>query len=165
MKTVCSGLIHDVARLLIPAACLVVVMVGLGFLVTDVLPPTAVGKWDAEVPRRLVEFRQQEGFSESKLITSMSATSTIVALTALVAVIFRLAFGRWRESLLVVYAVSAKRASSLPPHFSSIAHGPRYRNSTRHRRLRHSRQATPPQRSVSMARSLRSPSGTAGTGG
>jgi hypothetical protein len=43
-------------------------MVGLGYLVTDVLPSTAIGKWDAEVPRRLVEYRQQEGVSESKLI-------------------------------------------------------------------------------------------------
>ena len=80
-------------------------MVGLGYLVTDVLPPTAIGKWDADAPRRLVEFRQQEGFSESKLITSLSATTTIVALTALVALVFRLAFGRWREPLLVIYAV------------------------------------------------------------
>jgi undecaprenyl-diphosphatase len=105
VKTVCSALIRDVARLFVPAVCLVAVMAGLGYLVTDVLPATAIGKWDAEVPRRLVESRQQEGFSESKLITSLSATSTIVALTALVALLFRLAFGRWRESLLVIYAV------------------------------------------------------------
>lgn len=80
-------------------------MVGLGYLVTDMLPSTAVGTWDAELPRRLVEHRQQEGFSESGLITSLSATPTIVALTALAALLFRLTFGRWRESLLVIYAV------------------------------------------------------------
>ena len=80
-------------------------MVGLGYLVTEVLPSTAIGKWDAEVPRRLVEYRQQEGISESKLITSLSETPTIVALTALAAAVFRWKFGRWRESLVVIYAV------------------------------------------------------------
>jgi len=96
---------RDVAWLLVPAACLVAVMVGLGYLVTEVLPSTAIGKWDAEVPRRLVEYRQQEGISESKLITSLSETPTIVALTALAAAVFRWKFGRWRESLVVIYAV------------------------------------------------------------
>ena len=80
-------------------------MVGLGHLVTEVLPSTAIGKWDAEVPRRLVEYRQQDGVSESKLITSLSETPTIVALTALAAAVFRWKFGRWRESLVVIYAV------------------------------------------------------------
>jgi len=80
-------------------------MVGLGYLVTEVLPSTAIGKWDAEVPRRLVEYRQQDGVSESKLITSLSETPTIVALTALAAAVFRWKFGRWRESLVVIYAV------------------------------------------------------------
>ncbi len=96
---------RDVAWLLVPAACLVAVMVGLGYLVTEVLPSTAIGKWDAEVPRRLVEYRQQEGVSESKLITSLSETPTIVALTALAAAVFRWKFRRWRESLVVIYAV------------------------------------------------------------
>lgn len=79
--------------------------VGLGYLVTEVLSSTAVGKWDAEVPRRILEHRQQEGVSESKLITSLSATPTIIALTAIAAVAFRWKFGRWRESLVVIYAV------------------------------------------------------------
>ena len=100
-----SVIARDVAWLLVPAACLVAVMVGLGYLVTEVLPSTAIGKWDAEVPRRLVEYRQQEGISESKLITSLSETPTIVALTALAAAVFRWKFGRWRESLVVIYAV------------------------------------------------------------
>ena len=88
-----------------PAVCLVAVMVGLGYLVTDVLPSTSIGRWDAEVPRRLVEYRQQEGVSESKLITMLSETQMIVTLTALAAVLFRWKFGRWRESLVVIYAV------------------------------------------------------------
>ena len=103
-------IVRDVGWLLVPAACLVALMVGLGFLVTEVLPSTAIGRWDAEVPRRLVEYRQQEGVSESKLITSLSETPTIVALTALAALVFRWKFGRWRESLVVIYAVIGETA-------------------------------------------------------
>ncbi len=80
-------------------------MVVLGYLVSDVIPTTAFGHWDADVPRRLVDHRQLHGISESKLITTLSATPTIIALTALTAVVCRGIFGRWRESLMVVYAV------------------------------------------------------------
>ena len=85
-------------------------MVGLGFLVTEVLPSTSIGRWDAEVPSRLVAYRQQEGISESRLITMLSATPTIIALTALAAAVFRWKFGRWRESLVVIYAVIGETA-------------------------------------------------------
>jgi undecaprenyl-diphosphatase len=96
---------RDVAWLLVPAACLVGLMVALGYLVTDVLPPTAIGRWDADIPRRLVEHRQQEGVSESKLVTMLSSTETIIALTVIAAGVCRWTFGRWRESLVVIYAV------------------------------------------------------------
>ena len=85
-------------------------MVALGLLVTEVLPSTAIGKWDAEVPSRLVQYRQQEGVSESKIITMLSATPTIIALTALAAAVIRWKLGRWRESLLVIYAVVGETA-------------------------------------------------------
>jgi len=85
-------------------------MVLLGYLVTDVLPSSAIGRWDADVPRRLVEYRQQDGISESAIITTLSATPTIVGLTALAAVVFRWVFGRWRESLVVIYAVVGETA-------------------------------------------------------
>ena len=101
---------RDVRWLLVPAAGLLALMVALGFLLTDVLPPTALGKWDAEVPRRLVEYRQQDGISGSKFITTLSETPTIITLTALAAAVFRWKFGRWRESLLVIYAVAGETA-------------------------------------------------------
>jgi membrane-associated phospholipid phosphatase len=96
---------RDVRWLLLPAAGVVALMVGLGYLVTDLLPSTSIGRWDADVPRRLVEYRQHEGVSESRIITTLSETPTIVALTVLVAALFRWIFGRWRESLVVIYAV------------------------------------------------------------
>jgi undecaprenyl-diphosphatase len=105
-----GDIVRDVLRLLVPAACLVALMVGLGYLVAEVLPSTAIGRWDAEVPRRLVEYRQQQGISESKLITMLSETQTIIALMVLAAAVFRWKFGRWRESLVVIYAVVGETA-------------------------------------------------------
>ena len=101
---------RDVAWLLVPAACLVGLMVALGYLVTDVLPSTSIGRWDADIPRQLVEHRQQDGISESKLITTLSATETIIALTVIAAGVCRWRFGRWRESLVVIYAVVGETA-------------------------------------------------------
>ena len=57
-----------------------------------------------------VEYRQQDGISESKIITTLSATPTIVVLTVLAAIVFRWMFGRWRESLVVIYAVVGETA-------------------------------------------------------
>ena len=85
-------------------------MVAVGYLVTRVLPSSAFGKWDAGVPGRLVEHRQQDGISESSIITMLSATPTIIVLTVLAAVVFRWLFGRWRESLVVIYAVVGETA-------------------------------------------------------
>ncbi|MBE1547222.1 undecaprenyl-diphosphatase [Mycobacterium sp. OAS707] len=99
------GVARDVGWLIVPGVCLLAMMVGLGYLLTDVVPATALGKWDAEVPRQLVAYRQQEGIAGSKLITTLSETLTIVILTALAAAMFRWKFGRWRESLVVIYAV------------------------------------------------------------
>ena len=105
-----GGVVRDVRWLVVPALCLAAVMILLGFLVTDVLPSSAIGRWDADVPRRLVEYRQQDGISESKIITTLSATPTIIVLTVLAATVFRWAFGRWRESLVVIYAVVGETA-------------------------------------------------------
>jgi len=100
-----GGIVRDVRWLLVPAACLVAFMVATGYFVTDVLPATAIARWDAEVPRRLAEYRQQAGVSGSRIVTMLSATPTIITLTALVAAVCRRKFGRWREALVVIYAV------------------------------------------------------------
>src|SRR6478736_3079336 len=144
-----GGIVRDVRWLLVPAACLLALMVGLGFLLTDVLPATTFGKWDAEVPKRLVEYRQQEGISESKLISTLSETLTIVILTALAAALCRWKFGRWRESLVVIYAVVGETAII----------------TTKRRRPRPSPPATPLLPSASTARLPQSSCGTVDIGG
>lgn len=101
---------RDVGWLVVPAVCLVALMVFVGYLVTDVWPSTAFGKWDADIPRRLVEYRQQDENSESKFVTMLSATPTIIVLMVVAAAAFRWTFGRWRESLVVIYAVVGETA-------------------------------------------------------
>lgn len=101
---------RDIRWLVVAAACLLGLMVGLGFLLTDVFPSTALGRWDAELPGRLVQYRQQDSISESKIITTLSETLTIVVLMALAAVLCRWKFGRWHESLVVIYAVTGETA-------------------------------------------------------
>ncbi len=100
----------DVGWLAIAALSLTAVMALLGYVVTDLLPSSAVGRWDADVPRRLLEYRQNDEVSESKIITTLSATPTIVILTVLAAIVFRWMFGRWRESLVVICAVVGETA-------------------------------------------------------
>src|SRR6202007_2840101 len=72
-----GGVVRDVGWLVIPAVCLVALMVLVGYLVTDVWPSSAFGKWDADIPRRLLEYRQPNEVSETKFITMLSATPTI----------------------------------------------------------------------------------------
>lgn len=105
-----GGVVRDVRWLLVPALGLVTFMVVLGHLVTDKLPSSAVGRWDTDIPRRLVAYRAQGGVEESKFITMLSATPTIIVLTVLTVIGFRWAFGRWRESLFVIYAVVGETA-------------------------------------------------------
>lgn len=103
-----KGVARDASRLLVPAVVLCALLIGLGQLLTNVLPPTAFGRWDADLPRQLIGQREGGDMPESQLITMLSATPTIVALTVVAFVAFRLLFGRWRESLLVAYAVAGE---------------------------------------------------------
>jgi undecaprenyl-diphosphatase len=105
-----AGVAREVGWLVVPALCLTAVMVSLGYVVTDLLPSTAIGRWDADVPRRLLEYRQHDEVSESKMITTLSATPTIVVLTVLAAIVCRWRFGRWREALVVIFAVAGETA-------------------------------------------------------
>jgi undecaprenyl-diphosphatase len=141
------------------------VTVGLGYLVTEVLPSTALGKWDADVPRRLVEYREQEGVSESKLITSLSETPTIVALTAIAAAVFRWKFDRWRESLVVIYAVVGETSIFMATTLLIDRPRPSVPKLDAAPPTCRSRQATPPPPCASTAHLPRSSSGIPGIGG
>lgn len=92
-------------RLALPAVLLAGVMVLLGLLLTKVLDTTWVSREDAELSRDLVAERNTDGTFVTSLFTMLAQTPTIVALTAVAAVVFRLVFSRWRESVMVISAV------------------------------------------------------------
>src|SRR5688572_22214132 len=96
---------HDARRLALPAAALLAVMVLLGLLVTKVLPGTGFGERDARLPAELVDNREGGDVPESLILSTLSSTWTIVALTAISVVVLRLIFHRWRESFFVLFAV------------------------------------------------------------
>ena len=96
---------RDLRRLAVPALLLWGLMVGLGLLVTRVLTDTAFGRWEQDLPRELVEVRQGGDVSQSLILTTLSATPTIVALTLVGVVVARLVFSRWREALFIAFAV------------------------------------------------------------
>jgi membrane-associated phospholipid phosphatase len=92
-------------RLALPAVVLAGVMVLLGLLLTKVLDRSAVSREDVELSRDLAASRNSDGKAVTAILTLLAETPTIVALTAVAAVIFRLVFRRWRESVIVVSAV------------------------------------------------------------
>jgi undecaprenyl-diphosphatase len=94
-----------VGRLALPAAVLAGAMALLGLLLTRVLDGTSVSREDAEVSRELAAARDSDGKVVTSLFTLLAETPTVVALTAVAAVVFRLVFRRWRESVVVVCAV------------------------------------------------------------
>jgi membrane-associated phospholipid phosphatase len=99
---------RDLRRLAVPALVTWAVMVGLGLLVTRALPDTGFGRWEQGVPRELVEARQGGEVSQSLVLTTLSATPTIVVLTVLGVIVARLLFHRWREPLFIAFAVAGE---------------------------------------------------------
>lgn len=104
-----AALRHEAAtalrRLWLPAVLLAAVMVGLGLLLTRVLDTTWVFREDREISAELAASREPDEVSLTGIFTLLAETPTIVALTAVAATVFRLVFHRWRESLIVVFAV------------------------------------------------------------
>jgi membrane-associated phospholipid phosphatase len=92
-------------RLALPAVVLAGLMVLLGLLLTKVLDNSPVSREDVELSRDLAASRNEDGKFVTSILTLLAETPTIVALTAVAAVVFRLVFKRWRESVIVVCAV------------------------------------------------------------
>lgn len=87
---------------------LLALMIGLGLLITAVLqdvPPLAE---EDGVDRALEHARTPAATAVSGFFSLVGSTGVIIGVLLLVAVAFRLAFGRWRESAFLVLAVSAQ---------------------------------------------------------
>jgi len=92
-------------RLALPAVLIAAAVIGIGLLLTRVLDTSWVATEDRELSAELAAGRSSDGNEVTSIFTLLAETPTIVALTAVAAVVFRLAFQRWRESVIVVCAV------------------------------------------------------------
>lgn len=95
-------------RLVLPVVLAGICMVLLGVLVTRVLQDTWLGREDADAERTLAAQRTPTGETLTHAGSLLAETPTIVALTAIAALIFRRVFHRWRESVFLVLCVSAQ---------------------------------------------------------
>jgi membrane-associated phospholipid phosphatase len=95
-------------RLAIPAIAIATGMVLLGLLVVHVLAKGTIGRADVAVDRDLAGHRFGTGNAVTAVLTAMASTPVIIALTALVAVAFRLAYHRWRESVYLAGCVAGE---------------------------------------------------------
>ncbi len=95
-------------RLALPVVLIGGVVVLLGLLLTRVLDNSDVADADAWVDRELVQSRTPTGNDLTHYGSLLGETPTIIGLTALAAIVFRVVFRRWRESVLLVLCVSGQ---------------------------------------------------------
>ncbi|WP_440104619.1 phosphatase PAP2 family protein [Streptosporangium sp. H16] len=96
--------------ILAPLAIMAVLTIGVGLLITKVLQKTTLIANDQGVNAQLAGDRTAYWSSITDVVSSMSDTPVIIAGTALLAIVFRLAFKRWNESIFLALAVFSQSA-------------------------------------------------------
>ena len=95
-------------RLMLPVAILLAVIIGLGLLVTRVIAHTWPFTVEDGVNRELAADRVGWANGVSWFFSTLASTPVIIAVTAVVAIVLRLTFHRWREPLFLCAAVTAQ---------------------------------------------------------
>lgn len=95
-------------RVLLPVLVLYGALVGIGLLVTRVLPDRWPFTVEDGVNRALAAQRTGSRNDVSLVFSTIASTPAIIAVTALVAIILALKLRRWREPLFLIGAVSAQ---------------------------------------------------------
>ena len=85
-----------------------VVVVLLGLLITRVLETTAFADADAGLDKWLEKQRTPTGETLTHFGTLFGETPTIIGLTAVTVIVFRLVFHRWRESVILAICVTGQ---------------------------------------------------------
>jgi undecaprenyl-diphosphatase len=85
-----------------------VVVVLVGLLITKVLESTAFADADAGLDKWLEKQRTPTGLTVTHIGTLFGETPTIVGLTTVTVIVFRLVFHRWRESVLLAIVVTGQ---------------------------------------------------------
>ncbi|MEU7986590.1 phosphatase PAP2 family protein [Streptosporangium canum] len=100
-----------VARLiLLPLAVMAVLTIGVGLLITKVLQTTTLIANDQGVNEQLADGRTSFLNDITDKMTKLSDMPTIIIATAVLIVVFRLAFKRWNESIFLLLAVFSQSA-------------------------------------------------------
>ncbi|SFK88857.1 undecaprenyl-diphosphatase [Streptosporangium canum] len=100
-----------VARLiLLPLAVMAVLTIGVGLLITKVLQTTTLIANDQGVNEQLADGRTSLLNDITDKMTKLSDMPTIIIATAVLIVVFRLAFKRWNESIFLLLAVFSQSA-------------------------------------------------------
>jgi undecaprenyl-diphosphatase len=69
-----------------------------------------VGTEDATIDRELATSRTPTGNTVTAMLTALASTPVVIGITAAAAVVFRVAFGRWRESVYLVLCTAGETA-------------------------------------------------------
>ncbi|MEV4245323.1 phosphatase PAP2 family protein [Streptosporangium canum] len=100
-----------VARLiLLPLAIMAILTIGVGLLITKVLQTTTLIANDQGVNEQLADGRTSFLNDITDKMTKLSDMPTIIIATAVLIVVFRLAFKRWNESIFLLLAVFSQSA-------------------------------------------------------
>jgi membrane-associated phospholipid phosphatase len=103
------GLVAQAAkRILLPVVALLVVMIGLGLLVTKVMDHVWPFTVEDGINRDFAAHRDGAGNGISGFFSFVGSTPCIIGVTALIAIILRLTLHRWREPLFLCAGVTAQ---------------------------------------------------------
>jgi len=97
-----------VVRVLIPLGVLLLLMIGLGLLVTKVMEHVWPFTVEDGINREFAGDRQDPWTAISAFFSFVGSTPCIIAVTAVAAIILRLTLHRWREPIFLCAAVTAQ---------------------------------------------------------
>ncbi|GIF03302.1 phosphatase PAP2 family protein [Actinoplanes siamensis] len=95
-------------RIVLPVAAILILMIGLGLLVTHVLAHHWPFTVEDGVNRYFATHRTHDETEVSWWFSFLGNTSTVIGLTAIMAIVLRLTLHRWRESIFLCLVVSAQ---------------------------------------------------------
>lgn len=96
---------RPVRRLAASALALAVALCLVGFVIVDLLTPSALTTWEDEVNRGAVDRRTPTMDTVSSVGSRLSDTFTCIALLVVMVLVLRWWLGRWRESLVLTVAI------------------------------------------------------------
>jgi membrane-associated phospholipid phosphatase len=113
-----------IREILGPVMLLTVVMIALGLLLTKTLPHVWPIRDEDAINRALAGDRTHTWNLVTSVLSEAANTPAIVAATAACALVLRLVFHRWRESLFLIGAVAAQSAVFVTTAFFVDRHRP-----------------------------------------